>query len=645
MVDSKQVLPYGSWPSTIGAEDVAASGVHFAEVNASSQRLIWSELRPQEGGRYALCTLDDQGQKQDCLPAEYAAHSRVHEYGGGALAYHEDWLFFVNHHDQQVYGQRAGEAPRRLTPGDERRYGDLIVDGDRQRLLAVCEDHRGSGEPSNSLVALTWSTDDAPQTLFDGTDFVGGLALDTGGQRLAWLTWNHPDMPWDTTTLWTAVLTADGQLTEPQYVAGGEAESILEPRWHEAGGLYFFTDCGGYWNLWTWDGESKRPVFQEPVDYGGPMWMLAPHLWTLLDEKRAVVQAWRDGFGQLVIVDLASGRLSPLDLPAVAFGQLQPWGKAVVAIAKFADALPSLVAIDVDTASMRSLVTPNEIGLEKRAISRAESVWYDTHDNERCHAFYYAPTNPTCSGPANEAPPLIVISHGGPTSSATPSFSMTTQYWTSRGFAVLDVNYRGSDGFGRAYRKSLDGRWGVLDVTDCLDGAQAMANQGKADGARLLMRGGSSGGYSVLCALTYHDVLAAGACYYGICDLAALARDTHKFESRYLFSLLVPPDQQSDAVFHERSPLFHIDGLDKPLIVFQGLKDRVVPPNQSETIVAALQRKQVPVAYLAFEDEFHGFRNGVNIVRSLQAELSFYRQILEIEAAENLPDIPIHNLS
>ncbi|MGH8230163.1 MAG: S9 family peptidase, partial [Steroidobacteraceae bacterium] len=470
--------------------------------------------------------------------------------------------------------------------------------------------------------------------LFDASDFVAYPRVSPDGRRIAWIAWNHPDMPWDASTLYVADRTADGGITGVRPIAGGAGESrqsVLEPRWDVDGTLYFVSDRSGWWNLYRLAARRVEPVYPIEADIAGPLWTLGQSSYALTGDGRAVVRCTHAASDRLAVVTLASAASRPLDLPFTSFSSvaLLAAGTAI-AVAASAVAEPAIIAVDLESAAHRILRAPASLELDPRYVSIAEPLEYPTAGTLTAHAFFYPPANPEFEAPSGERPPVIVKAHGGPTSHSCPVFSLATQYWTSRGFAVLDVNYGGSSGFGRAYRERLEGEWGVVDVHDVVAGVEYLARTGRIDVARAAIRGGSAGGFTVLAALAFHETFKAGANYYGVSDLEALARDTHKFESRYLDRLIAPlPDGR--ALYEARSPIRHLEGFSAPLITFQGSEDRVVPPSQSRAIVAALERQGIAAPYFEFEGEQHGFRKAESLVRSLEAELAFYGRVFGFE--------------
>ena len=637
------VSPYGTWASPIDTRMLVADSVRLGGIALDGDDAWWLEGRPSEGGRNALVRRGGDGVTEDIVPAPFNVRTRAHEYGGGSFLADRGRVWFANYDDQRIYHCDAATPPRPLTAAGPWCYADMILDAPRDRLICVREEHGEDGdEPVNTLVAVGLG-DGAVQVLAAGHDFYASPCMDRAGRRLAWITWDHPDMPWDATRLWLSELGDDGVPGEPACIAGGDGESVFQPAFRDDGALFFVSDPDGWWNLHRHDGGEARCVLAMEAEFGRPQWQFGMSTYGF-DAGHGIVCCYsRDGFWQLARLDGDGGVLTAIESEFTDIQAIAVAGDRAMVIGG-SPARTSAVAI-VDTASGAADVLRVSAARDFDAafVSEAEAIRFATSDGEHAHAFYYPPRNPDFRAPDDERPPLIVIGHGGPTGAASATLSLSIQFWTSRGFAVLDVNYRGSTGFGRAYRELLAGRWGIADVEDCINGARHLADTGRADAERLAIRGGSAGGYTTLAALAFHDVFAAGASYYGVSDLETLAQDTHKFESRYLDKLIgaYPAERE---IYVARSPINAVDRLSCPVIFFQGLEDKVVPPSQAERMVDALRAKGLPVAYLAFEGEQHGFRKADTIERTLQAELCFYARVFGFTPADELPDLQIHNL-
>jgi len=626
----------------ITTEMMAGSTVRLGSVAIDGEDVYWLEGRPAEGGRNVLVRQGPFGSVFDVTPAPFNVRSRAHEYGGGAYLASHGRIWFVNDSDQRIYQYILGESPRPLTPEGSYRYADLAIDLTSNRLICIREDHSGDGEPRNELIAIDLA-DAAIHVLSSGHDFYSSPALNREGRLLAWLTWDHPNMPWDETELWVAAFREDGSLAEQQKVAGGYGNSIFQPKWSPIGGLYFIADPRGWWNPYRWDGDRAWCVAKEEAEFGLPQWRFGMRTHGFDSDGRMIAAHCEDGMWQLGLIDPSAGVLERLAVAHTEITGLAVSGRRVVFIGASPTRSSEVVELNLDSGEQKVLRSSLGFELDPGYVASPRPVEFSAASGDRSHAFYYAPANKDHRGPDGELPPLIVMSHGGPTAAATTGLNLKVQYWTSRGFAVLDVNYRGSTGYGRAYRNLLRGQWGVADVEDCVNGALHVAARGRADADRLIIRGGSAGGYCSLAALTFHDTFRAGASYYGIGDLETLARDTHKFESHYL-ERLVGPYPQMRELYRERSPINAVERLSCPVIFFQGLEDKVVPPNQAEAMVAALRAKRVPVAYLAFPGEQHGFRKAETIKCALEAELYFYGKVFGFTPAGNLSPVEIENL-
>lgn len=645
-VEGVITAPYGSWRSPITAEQLVERVVALHELSVSGETLYWNERRPAEAGRQVVVRRSADGEVADAVPEGYSARTTVHEYGGGSYVVHGQTLFFSNFTDQRVYRLDPGAQPRPITPDPPApgayRYADGRVTPDGAWLVCARERHLEVGTVVNDLVAVP-AAGGEPRVLAEGHDFFAAPRLSPDGRRLAWLSWDHPCMPWDGTELWVCEVDGAMELAGARLVAGGPRESVSQPHWSPEGVLHWVSDRTGWWNLYSKDAGPHRPLAPMEAEFSGPDWTFGQSTYTFLPDGRLVAAWTREGVGHLGVAAPGAGRFEPVDAPYTVFQVVTARGDGAVAIAASPLEAPAVVAIDVTTGAAEVLRSSREQPLDPGFLSEPRPLEFPTEGDRTAHALYYPPTNRDHGGPPGELPPLLVTSHGGPTGAASPALNLATQFWTSRGFAVVDVNYGGSTGYGRAYRERLAGRWGVVDVDDCVNAALHLGREGEVDVRRLAIRGGSAGGYTTLCALTFRDVFAAGASYYGVADLEALAIETHKFESRYLDGLIGPYPEARE-LYRQRSPIHFADRLACPLILFQGLEDKVVPPQQAEVMVEALRAKGVPFAYLAFEGEQHGFRSAATIKRAAEAELSFYGEVLGFEPADDIDPVPIENL-
>ena len=644
-----QVAPYGSWKSPITPDLILAGTVRLGQIRLDGPDVYWAEGRPNEGGRIVLVHRTPDGRTADVTPAPLNARTRVHEYGGGEFTVDRGTIFFSNFADQRLYRQvvafGSGDAPRPITPERALRYADAVVDRGRGRLICVREDHTvADREAVNTIAGVRMDGDAAGgQVLVSGNSFYASPRLSPDGTRLAWLTWNHPNMPWDGCELWAADVLADGTLGRTQLVAGGLDESVFQPQWSPDGVLYFISDRTGWWNVYRWQSGRVEQLTELAAEFGVPQWGLGMSTYAFASAERLICAYTQDGVWYLASLDTGTKALTPFDLPySEIFNVCASVGQAAFTAASPSQAA-AVVQLDLVTGQITVLRRSSEVAVDAGYLSMPQSIEFPTEGRLTAHGIFYPPTNRDFAAPVGGLPPLLVLSHGGPTFTTSTSLNLSTQYWTSRGFAVLDVNYGGSTGYGRAYRQRLDDAWGIVDVDDCVNGARYLVAQGLADESRLAIRGGSAGGYTTLAALTFRDVFRAGASYFGVSDLEALATDTHKFESRYLDRLVGPYPARRD-LYVARSPIHFIERLSTPIILLQGLEDKVVPPSQAEKMFAAVKVKGLPVAYVPFEGEQHGFRKAENIKRAMEAELYFYSRIFGFDLADPVEPVKIENL-
>ncbi|HRW29629.1 MAG TPA: prolyl oligopeptidase family serine peptidase [Emcibacteraceae bacterium] len=629
---------YGSWASPITAELTTRNAVSLRSVRFDGDDIYWIEGRPDEGGRRVIVKRDKDGNVSDAIPEGFSSRTRVHEYGGGSYNVWDGTIYFSNHSDQKLYRYNGSGAPEALT-ADGYRYADCIMDGGHNQLICVQEDHSHEGEPVNTLVSVSLEGGAKVRTLFSGTDFVSSPAMSPDGKTVAWITWDHPNMNWDDTKMWMASLTPQGSLSGTKTVVSRASLSVQEPRWTDDGRLYYISDPDGWENLQSYNDGESEPVTEEEAEFGS-FSSLGAHSYAYLDNETAVAAYDQDGISHLATIDLTDGDVDEIKTPYVSISRVYANKGKIYLIG--ATTTTAAEIAEYDNGDFITIKKSQEPIVDEDYISEPEAITFTNLLEEPTHAFYYAPKNKDFVAPKDELPPTIVRLHGGPVGATSSAFNASNQFWTSRGFAIIDINYGGSTGYGRAYRERLRGQWGVVDINDTIAALDYLVDEGLADRKKLLIRGGSAGGYSVLVALSTTDIFAAGANYYGISDLEILARDTHKYESRFLDSLIGKYPEDID-IYKERSPINHLDGFTKPLIVFQGLADPVVPPNQSELIVSALRDKGVPVAYYPYPGEYHGFVKKENIIHSLQAELVFYGKILGFTPAGDLPEITIDN--
>ncbi|MDV3293248.1 MAG: prolyl oligopeptidase family serine peptidase [Nitrososphaerales archaeon] len=638
----RTIAPYGSWRSPITPELLAVGTSVPSELTVDGDDLYWLRLLPHEEGRYALYRRNKEGETAEVLGSEFNVRTRVHEYGGGSYLVHRGTVFFSNFKDQLVYQQDPGGSPEPITKAGLR-YADCVFDERRGRVIGVAEDHTVSGRlPNNSLASV--ELDGSPaQVMASGNDFYSSPRLDPSGSTLAWLTWNFPNMPWDGTELWVGEIGNDGSVSKKEFVAGGRTESIFQPTWSPDGTLYFVSDRSGWWNLYRWVDGKMQAVRPMNVDFGRPQWAFRLSTHAFVSETTMICSFMKNGTWHLAVLNNINGALKPIKLPFTELAHVRVRNGRPVFLAGSPTEPMSVVELNLARNSWKVLYRPDVPRVRAGFASVPRHIEFPTTGRRKAYAFFYGPTNKNYSAPRGERPPLLVISHGGPTSATATSASLAIQAWTSRGFAVVDVNYGGSSGYGRGYRRRLNGQWGVVDVDDCANAAKYLARTGKADGRRLVIRGGSAGGYTTLCALTFRNVFKAGASYFGVSDAEGLAKDTHKFESKYLDSLIGTYPEERD-LYRERSPIHHVERLSCPVIFFQGLEDVVVPPSQAETMVESLRARGIPVAYIPFEGEQHGFRRATTIRRAFEAELFFYSKVFGFALADPVEPVEIENL-
>ena len=637
--------PYGAWPSPISAERAARAAVRLSEVRAIGESTTWRELRPQEQGRSVVVRAEPGGSPVDVTPPGRSVRTRVHEYGGGSYAVSGPTVYFVNDDDQRIFRQDDGGDPVAITPEPTTprglRYADLDPSPDGARIACVREHHEGEGMPANELVVM--GADGSGETILaTGRDFYAFPRWSPDGAEVAFIAWDFPQMPWDGAELLVADVASGGSTRR---VAGGPRESIFQPSWDTDGRLHFASDRTDWWNLYR-EEPGGEPTNLTPMaaEFAVPMWLFGYSTYGFLSDGRIACAYRQMGVHHLALLDPATRELLDLDLP---YADFEPWvsvdGQRIVFIAGGPATPMQVVSLDFATRAVEVLRESDVVEFDPAYLSEPEPIVFPTTDDATAYAYYYPPTNPFVVAPARERPPLLVRVHGGPTSESTPELDLEVQYFTSRGFAFASVNYRGSTGYGRRFREELYGRWGEVDVDDSVAVASYLVERGLADPERLLISGGSAGGWTTLCALTFEEAFATGASYFGVSDLESFAETTHKFESKYL-DVLVGPWPEAADLWAERSPVRHADRLSRPLLILQGDEDEVVPPSQAEVIVEALERRGLPYAYLLFEGEQHGLRKVENISRALEAELTFYGKILGFEPADRLPPLEIRNL-
>ncbi len=649
-------LPYGSWPSPIHSTWLTQQSVRLGEPQLGADGSYWIESRPQEKGRSVLMHQPLEANTPVCelLPNSVSVHSRAHEYGGANYLVSSIGVFYVDASDQRIYflandtSQQNGAQP--ITPAGDFRYADFCFDETRQRLIAVREDHRAKNsgdatEESNCLVAIELTGQQAVKILAEGHDFYSNPQVSPNGQLLSWLCWDHPFMPWDSSQCELGQIDEQGELFNAQTIAGGPGESIFQPQWSPDGDLYLVSDRNDWWNLYRVDNledsPSLNPVITKEAEFATPQWVFGMSTYSFLNAHEILCCFTQQGQWQLGLIDLDEAQLTPLESPYCVISDIRCHDGRAIFMASSTTKASQLLSFDGK--SFDQLAQSSQQTIDSRYLSLPEAISFDTGTGATAHGFFYPPTNGDIKIATDQQPPLIVLCHGGPTGATETGLNLKIQYWTSRGFAVMDVNYRGSTGYGRHYREQLNGAWGIHDVEDVCAAVDHLAKLKKIDRNKVAIKGSSAGGYTVLAALTFSDTFKAGASLYGIGDLETLATDTHKFESRYLDSLVGPYPQEKD-LYLQRSPIHHCQQLSCPVIFFQGLDDKVVPPNQAQEMVNALDQKQVPVAYVPFEGEGHGFRQASSIQRCLEAEWSFYGQVFGFDIDDQITPVAVKHL-
>src|SRR5262245_1982351 len=640
---SRATAPYGSWQSPITSALLTSAGITFSELQFSNGNLYWLESRPDEAGRVVL--VSNSG---DITPKGFNARTRVHEYGGGAYFVHRDTVFFTNFTDQRLYRQSPGSEPMAITPAPatpaSMRYADGRTTPDGRTIVCIRERHEQGREAINEIVTLPADGSSEPQIVLSGYDFYSFPRISPDGRRLAWTCWRHPQMPWDGTELWVGDLNAHGTVTNSRHVAGSNSESIFQPAWRADGTLFFISDATGWWNLYAERNGKIVPIFQAEAEVGLPQWLFGYSRYAFLSSDRIACIYSKKGLDYLALVHTNSQNVETLKIPYTTMGHIESDGRdTLYFVGASPSKAPEVVALEAGNARTRTLRSSLEVAIDPEHFSEPEPIEFPTSNGLTSFALFYPPRNKDFIGMAGERPPLIVFSHGGPTGATTSALLLAVQYWTTRGFAIVDVNYGGSTGYGRPYRERLKGNWGIVDVDDCINAARYLEARSDVDGKRMAIRGGSAGGYTTLCALVFHNLFGAGASYFGVADLTALAQDTHKFESRYEDGLIGPYPEAAE-LYRQRSPVNFADRLSCPVILLQGLEDKVVPPSQAEIMIKALRAKGLPFAYIAFPTESHGFRKPANIQRSIEAEFYFYSRIFGFTPADKIEPVEIENL-
>ena len=629
---------YGSWQSPISTSMITDASLKLGDIVLDGDTLYWNEIRSSEQAR-SVVVARKSGKTVDVLPAPYNARTRVHEYGGGAFCVHEGTTYFSHSQDQHFYSLSPEGIVTDLSKEEGKRYANPIFDSKRGVLYVVQEEHVSQHHIINRLVKIDPKSQQI-EILHEGEDFYGMPTLHPDGTHLAFISWNHPNMPWDGSTLWLGELSQEGTLQCLDEIAGGKEESIFQPEWSPEGVLHFISDRTGFWNLYRISHKEPEACYPLAAEFGHPMWVFGLSCYTCLANGKIACIYTVKGKDSLGILDPQTQTLDTLDLPFTSYSNLKGDGKNLYFMGASPSEMKTLVRYDFN--SIERIRCSKEVDIDPGYLSLPQTLEFPTNEGKTAFAFFYPPKNKDYKG--IDTPPLIVKSHGGPSTQSTSALNLEIQYWTSRGIAYLDVNYGGSTGYGREYRERLKGKWGTVDVDDCTNGALYLAKQGLVNGNKMAIKGGSAGGYTTLAALTFKDVFQAGVSYYGVSDLEALAQDTHKFESHYLETLIGPYPKEKKR-YIAASPIHFTEKLSSPLLLLQGSEDPVVPPSQAEKMFHALLQKKIPVAYLLFEGEQHGFRLSENVQRALESELYFYSKIFGFNLSESIEPLLIHNFS
>jgi len=639
----KTIAPYGNWKSPITTDLITAKTIKLMEACVDGKNIYWIESRPLEGGRYVVMGQMPNGETIECTPTDFYARTRAHEYGGGAFTVANDTIYFCNFSDQHLYRQKLNGTPELLTRQESYRYADLVVDPKRNRLICIREDHTGEGEAVNTIVSVDLNRGDNGTILVSGNNFYSNARLSPDGSKLAWLTWNHPNMPWDGTELWVADVLDDGTLQNAELITGSASESIFQLEWSPNGVLHFIAEYTGWWNLYRWQGGKAEALYPMEAEFGRPQWVFGESTYGFISADKILCSYTQNGIWYLSLLDTDQKKLTAIQTAYTEIFDIHVGQGFAIFLAGSPSSSFGLVRINTKTMELAPVTQSFEVAVDEEYLSKVRPISFPTTDGNTAYAIHYAPQNKDYAAPEGERPPLLVLSHGGPTSAAHTTLDYLIQYWTSRGFAVVDVNYGGSTGYGRDYRQRLNGNWGIVDVDDCCNAALYLVKEGLADENRLAIRGGSAGGYTTLACLAFRDVFKAGASHYGLSELEFFVEGTHKFESRYLDSLVGPYPERKD-LYYERSPIHFVQNINCPIILFQGDEDKIVPQSQSQLMFEAVRGREIPTAYVLFKGEQHGFRKADSIKRALEGELYFYSKVFNFGLAEEVEPVQIENL-
>jgi len=639
----KVTSPFGSWKSPITSDLIVQGTLPIVDIAFNGQDLYWTEAHPSEAGRNTVMKKSPDGKVVELTPAPFNVRTRVHEYGGAPSFIHESDLYFSNFEDNLLYVRKENNEIKQITTDSNHRYADAALDVLRSRLYWVREDHTKSDIFAETTIVAMDLDGSNERIIVSGNDFYSNPRISPDGSKIAYLTWNHPNMPWDETELWVANLNDDGSVSKAKMIAGGKGESVIQPVWSPSGVLYFVSDRTNWWNIMRFKDGEVEAIYPMDAEFGSPSWVFGISDYQFINETTLIATYTQNGARHLVKMDVENGNLFPIETSYTSYSSVKSNGTHIAFIAASPTEFPRVVRMNTDGTDVEIIKVSSELSLDENYLSLPESIEYPTEGGKTAFAIYYRPKNPNYQAPVNEKPPLLVHVHGGPTGASSSTLNLSTQYWTSHGFAVIDVNYGGSTGYGREYRDRLKGQWGIIDVQDSANAVRYLIKKGEVDENRVAIAGGSAGGYTTLASLVFTDVYTAGASHFGLSELEIFAQETHKFESRYMDGLLGPYPEAKD-VYYERSPINFTNQLSCPVIFFQGLDDKIVPPNQAELMVEALKAKGLPVAYIAFKGEGHGFRMAQNIKRSLDGEFYFYSRVFGFEPAEDIEPVHIENM-
>ena len=643
-MSTKKQSQYGSWESIFTPEKIIEGGLRFNEIRIDNQDIYFLEGRPSESGRSVIIKHNKDGTTTDIIPKKFNSRNAVHEYGGGSFTVKDEIVFFTNWEDQLIYKVSADKITPITEPSDIPmgiRYADLTLSNDGKWIFCVRETHIKDKEAQNEIVAVSTISSEII-VLASGRDFYSSPRPNPISNQICWLEWDHPNMPWDGNELYIADFDSQ-KISNKLKIDGSTNISIVQPEWTDKGELIYISDDSGWWNLKKYSDQKISDILSEEIDHGGPAWQFGFRTYFIYEDCIFLKGSLNDkNKGLIRKISLSGEIIEEIQINHTSISDLSFCNDNAIYIGASPTTSSQVCSLDLRSSNLDILKESNTIYIDNEEISIAEEIIFDTTSNDMSYAYFYKPINKKFEGLKNEKPPLLVISHGGPTGSTSNSLNLSVQYWTNRGFAVVDVNYRGSTGYGRKYRDALKGNWGVYDTEDCIAAVDFLSNRGLVDSSRVAIKGGSAGGYTTINALTFHKRFAVGATYYGIADLSVFIADTHKFESRYLDSLIGKYPEEKEK-YYNRSAINFTDQLSCPMIIFQGTEDKIVPPSQAEIMAQGLRDKKIPFSLIMYEGEQHGFRKSENIKSSLESELFFYSKVLKFTAFDKLNNIKIEN--